>query len=58
VVEVPRKSNATAPVTRRADDDLFKPEDDRPRHMTGEQWTKEVNARAYAASGIGDLFND
>jgi hypothetical protein len=39
-------------------DDLFKPEDGRPRHMTGQQWTKEVNARAYAASGIGDLFAD
>jgi hypothetical protein len=39
-------------------DDLFKPEDGRPRHMTGQQWAAEATARAYAASGIGDLFPD
>jgi hypothetical protein len=39
-------------------DDLFKPEDGRPRHMTAKQWASETTARAYAASGIGDLFPD
>jgi hypothetical protein len=43
---------------RLAADDLLKPEDDRPRHMTAQQWAAEKTARAYAASGIGDLFPD
>jgi hypothetical protein len=51
VVSLPEMQRLTA-------DDLFKPEDGRPRHMTGQQWAAETTARAYAASGIGDLFAD
>jgi hypothetical protein len=60
VLELPAKTAAAQPWN----DDLFKPEDGRPRHMTAEQWAAETTAeqrtgvsREQAMREMAELFD-